>query len=467
MLKFLFLLGPLLGYSNPFPQEYMIDKDDEFTKNFFSLSKVYQSQAMGLPVLRVQTKWTRNSETKKENFELIGVTRENSGTLFMAQSKIQRPTLGSYIGVLNCGGRKLYDAIGTGSAFRKLTPAMSFRFPINKDVKGVCYFDLVAENPVSGNMEVVLKRKLNSSKVRSLKKRKVEVALIKRSIKSKKLYVNIYAEGYKESRRDIFFQRAKKVVEKLQSISLPGFEYLEFNAVFAHSERKLGKAKVLESGKIPKINSFLGLYFPYWAKEVVKRWYHIIYPTNDTQFRDGLAQAPYDYPIVLVDDAQYWGIGNYKLMTAIPAESSKFSYLLYHELGHFFGLNEEYDGGGPTELQFAPEIVKPWSQNLTFSSKEDGSINRDNLKWVNLLHSNAKSLPTSQFFWRANYERGKAWPVGVYAGGYADSEPRRRSFIPVKMGVCIMHSGSKFCPVCSKGIQDVIGFDLGFLHRHH
>ncbi len=80
-----------------------------------------------------------------------------------------------------------------------------------------------------------------------------------------------------------------------------------------------------------------------------------------------MATVPYDYPLVVIDNADYWGVGNYMSLTVVPAaNSSYFTYLLIHEFGHFFGLNEEYEEGGRTELEFAPQQDEPWSQNITF-----------------------------------------------------------------------------------------------------
>lgn len=106
-------------------------------------------------------------------------------------------------------------------------------------------------------------------------------------------------------------------------------------------------------------------------------------------------------------------------------------------------------------MQFAKNIKEPWSQNLTFSSQKDGSIDVGTLKWRDLLFPNVP-LPTPTDFW---YTHAAEKPVGAYKGGYGDSEPINRSFIPVLPGACIMHSAESFCEVCTHGILDVINFD--------
>ncbi|WP_370449384.1 M64 family metallopeptidase [Legionella sp. km772] len=223
---------------------------------------------------------------------------------------------------------------------------------------------------------------------------------------------------------------------------------MSFYAVFNPSQEQLGKAKNL-GFPIPEFNSFLGLYYPYWDN--FGRWYHIVYPTRENKFRQALASAPYDYPVVLVNNSDYWGVGNYMSHTAIPANNDAyFTYLLLHEMGHFFGLNEEYEGGGRTELEFAPGISEPWSQNISFLENPSYAA----LKWNQFVNPNIV-LPTPDNVWHSSP------PVyGAYYGGYGDSQSSRaRSHKPGFN--CVMESHEQFCSVCAKGILDVVQFSLG------
>jgi hypothetical protein len=229
--------------------------------------------------------------------------------------------------------------------------------------------------------------------------------------------------------------------------NLPGSDHFEFKAIFAVSKQVLGSAQDL--GDTIKVrDSFMGLYFPYWRK--FGRWYHVVYPTSETKYRNALAQEPYDYPLAIINDGKYWGVGNYNELTAIPSGNGNLnSYLLLHEFGHFMGLNEEYNGGGPTELEFAPKIKEPWSQNITF--------NLNDLKWKQFAEPGI-SIPTTT----ADYNRfgGAAEnPVGAYLGGYADSVPMGTSHKPVKQ--CMMGQGGDFCKVCQDALIKVIKNDLG------
>ena len=122
-----------------------------------------------------------------------------------------------------------------------------------------------------------------------------------------------------------------------------------------------------------------------------------------------------------------------------------------HEFGHFFGLNEEYEGGGPTELEFAPRMREPWSQNITFLA----SPALRELKWAGFVAANAP-VPTPWSYWQSQSDP----PLyGAYRGGYADSEPRGASHIPGDH--CMMESGPKFCHICAHAISGKIRHDLG------
>jgi hypothetical protein len=133
-------------------------------------------------------------------------------------------------------------------------------------------------------------------------------------------------------------------------------------------------------------------------------------------------------------------------LTAIPASNSSFSYLLLHEIGHYFGLNEEYEGGGPTELAFAPNMAEPWSQNITFQTE------RSQIKWNHHIQ-NSTRIPTPSSSWSS----GGPW--GAYEGGYAETEPLGRSHKPGLS--CVMNTQGAFCPICAEAITTKINVDIG------
>ncbi len=376
---------------------------------------------------------------------------EGSGTNALLARSIHQPKWGSYLGVLKnkqTGTPVYFDAIGTGKEYRKLARAINLRFPVPIDDM---IFELYAEHPLSGVKEKVLEQPvlLADLKQDSQSTEKVTVKELSLSKLKKSLRVNIYAEGYKINEKNTFFKQALKVVKTLKSEHFPGVKYMSFYAVFSPSAKTLDEPHNMGL-PVPEFDSFLGLYYPYW--DDFGRWYHVVYPTREQKFRHALAVAPYDYPIVLINNDGYWGVGNYMSHTAIPGGNvQNFTYLLVHEFGHFLGLNEEYEGGGRTELEFAAGIAEPWSQNMTFLNSSDYA----DLKW-NAFVSPQTKLPTPASDWTSNPPL-----YGAYQGGYGDSTSNGR--VNHKPGLnCVMESHRSFCAVCNQGILDVVHFDLGY-----
>ncbi|OQW46928.1 MAG: hypothetical protein A4S09_03205 [Proteobacteria bacterium SG_bin7] len=433
--------------ANPYWDPTKIPKDpvwpDFFHSHYFD--DVPQMSLHGIDLMRIQLDW----EEKKDKFSISAIIKESSGTSAWAARVKKTDEFGSYRGYLKDKKGNLlgYESIGTGSLFRKLTRALTFRLPIPSEP---AIFELWGENPTSGKMELLLTEEVSGPTAEIKKIDGLEVRRLKAG-ESPVIVVNLYAEGFKKKYQEKFWETAQKVVETLKSTNFPMFEHFEIYGVFTESEEELGSPSEL-GFPVPERNSFLGLYYPYWIK--FGRWYNVVYPTRESRFREGIGQVPYDYPIAIVDDNNYWGIGNYNEITAIPADSDSFRYLLLHEFGHFFGLNEEYEGGGPTELEFAKGISEPWSQNITFLF----NLKSTGIKWKQYVEE-ATPIPTPTDIWK---EKPKTY--GAYRGGYADSEPRNHSHKPGFR--CMMESGPEFCPVCREAIGDKIKRDLGIIGRY-
>jgi hypothetical protein len=330
--------------------------------------------------------------------------------------------------------------VGTGKEYRLLTRALTFRFPMPSEPVD---FVLVAENPTSGLQETVLKEPVMARKLELARLDAApEVRLIKAASSANALLLNVYAEGFTESRKEKFFQDAKRVADGLQAKNFPNLDRLEIRGVFLASNTDLGPPQNLGL-PVQVRDSFLGLYYPYWDN--FGRWYNVVYPTSEKKLRDAFGLVPYDYPVAVADNGEYWGIGNFNAYTAIPNSGSSFNYLLLHEFGHYFGLNEEYESGGMTELAFAPGISEPWSQNNTFLS--DPKI----VKWKNLISASTQ-IPTPAGAWTGN------GPYGAYKGGYAQTPPLGHSHKP-GLG-CVMNNGSSLCPICRDAIDKKMKFDL-------
>jgi len=389
------------------------------------------TQEFSAPVemLRVQIDWLEAAET----YTLSKIVREDSGTVARLVNASNKDLLGSYQAELIVGNSHYYDALGTGKEYRKLVRALTFRFPMPSHT---ALLRVWAENPITGIREIVLPEKIEPYKAIAMPDIAVEKRLLKAATAENPLVLAIYAEGYQANDQERFFKHAQRVVDDLEAVHLPGRERFHYLAVFAPSKLKLGEAENRGPRQM-KQDSFLGLYFPHW--DPFGRWYHVVYPTNEHQFRTALATANYDYPLVLVDDDAYWGVGNYMTHTALPAEASAFSYLLFHEFGHFLGLNEEYEESGRTELEHAPQIDEPWSPNITFHPQ------RHELKWIKWVKP-VTPIPTP-----VDIDSWQSKVIGAYIGGYAGSAPYGKSHKPANN--CIMESGGEFCQVCAEAIE--------------
>ncbi|VVC75627.1 hypothetical protein AQUSIP_09170 [Aquicella siphonis] len=437
--------------ANPYWDPQKVPPDTAYSSSRLKLPDVERLKTVNndqaIDVLRIQIDWRETDETYHVSKMII----EPSGTPALIRRSGRKPRFGSYLGVLRDsqgGATVYYDSIGTGKEYRRLARAVNLRFPV--PVKEMT-FELYAENPDTGVMERVVSQAVSPGLLEKQPpvEKNVVIKELSASRKSPSLRVTIYAEGYLKNEEKAFWQHAMKTVQVLQNEKFPGIDYMSFYGVFQASDRKLGKPENL-GFPVPEYGTSLGLYYPYWDN--FGRWYNIVYPTREDKFRSGLAVAAYDYPLVLVNDSGYWGVGNYMSHTAVPAANNYyFTYLLLHEFGHFFGLNEEYEGGGRTELEFAYGINEPWSQNITFLT----DTRYENLKWKSFVDASTQ-LPTPDSAWHSSP------PVyGAYRGGYADSTGSYgRSHKP---GLnCVMEDKKHFCDICTRALQDVILDSLGY-----
>ena len=445
-LSFLFLFGFIWNaLGNPYYRENKVEKDSLFFHRLRALPDLAiedRQPPKGLKVIRVDLIWNESND----EFTLNGSYIEHSGTEALMQRSLRENSLGSYKATLihKDTGRIIgHASIGTGRMFRKLSRGLSFRFPYDE---GNLVLRLIGEEPDSGEMIEMLTVDINPLPKKTKKKLDTEFKILKEASAVPKILLNFYAEGYRKGKEKQFWNDALKAIEGLERKKIPMLEHIEFRAVFSPSVEKIGGAQNLGLPVKGK-DTFLGLYFPYWVN--FDRWYHVVYPTNIKKYRDGLSEAAYDYPIILVDDRNYWGVGNFNELTAVPAGNSSFTYLLIHELGHFFGLNEEYEGGGRTELEFAYGIKEAWSQNMSFL--REGTP----LKWLNIVNESTP-LPTPSSYWGF----GSNHLYGAYKGGYADSKVKDGH--NHKPGFsCIMASGKYLCSVCHQAFIDKIKCDSG------
>lgn len=438
------------AHANPNPDQTKVPPNSAFKfsgevdANSESIRKIGKSvsNADAIKVLRIQFDWNESTES----YSLVEAVIEPSGTEALVRRAAKRPKWGSYLGILKDLETKseiAYDSVGTGIEYRKLVRAVTFRFPLPQKPAVV---ELNAENPKSGKMEKVLEVTVQPEtlKEKSFVSSNLEVRELALAPERPAVRVVFYADGYLAARKDVFFGDSKRAMDVLVKNSFPGANKMDFYAVFNPSTVTLGNPRKLDM-PVPEYNSFLGLFYAYWWKGG-NRWYNVTYPTREQKFREALASFAYDYPIALIDNDEYWGMGTYMGLTAVPARNKEyFNYLLVHEFGHFFGLNEEYSSDG-TELKFAPDMAKSWSQNLTFL--KDGNIK--DLKWKPFVNAETP-IPTPKSFWNNhNY--------GAYEGGYGgEHSSGGHNHIPGLS--CVMGTfNPDFCKICRHAIEEVVDF---------
>ncbi len=395
-------------------------------------------------VIRIQVDWGGSSAP--DTYNLGDVVFEKSGTQALHDRSWNIDPRGSFLSYVRdpFSDDIIYQAgVGIGQVYRTLDRTIAFRFPATDES---FVFTMDVENADTGVFEEVIRTTIDPNIVDWTETYEVERRHLRYAVEEPHVLVTIYAEAFSSARKEHFFDRAQAVVDTFENTNLPGFSRLAFDAVFRVSNDSLG-SPVNRGMPVPIPDTYLGMYYPYWSgpwDNGFSRWNMIMYPTDVTKFRTGLGQAPYDYPIILVDSSAYWGTGNYNAHTAIPSDANQFSYLLRHEFGHFIGLNEEYSTDG-TELFFGYGVDEPFSQNLTFKT------DREDLKWADLVDESTP-LPT-------NASDYYTYGIGAYPGGYAGDDSR--SHIPVPSGRCIMDSASDFCEVCRQAIISKIQFDSG------
>ncbi len=111
---------------------------------------------------------------------------------------------------------------------------------------------------------------------------------------------------------------------------------------------------------------------------------------DNRDVRDYAALAPYDFILILVNQARYGGGGIFQLYTTCyatgetPATAWQADYVFVHEFGHAFaGLGDEYYSSSVAYNDFYPKGVEPWEPNIA------RSVSRASLKWSDLV------LPTT------------------------------------------------------------------------
>lgn len=167
----------------------------------------------------------------------------------------------------------------------------------------------------------------------------------------------ILGDGYTEKERGKFIADAKRLSDKLFSVSPFRERARDFNvwALMAASP---------ESG-VARPSSGLFHWSPLGTRYDAFGSERYVLTFENRAMRDLAQYAPYEFVEILVNNETYGGGGIYGLYSTAAASSAWSDYLFVHEFGHHFaGLADEYYTS-PVSYESSGERREPWEPNVT------------------------------------------------------------------------------------------------------
>lgn len=242
------------------------------------------------------------------------------------------------------------------------------------------------------------------------------------------------AEGYTQEQMDDFLNDCRKGVE-----GLFGFEPFKkmrdrFNVIAVLTPSRDSGPSIPSEGVWH--NTAIGSSFDTFG---IPRYLTTL---RIKQMHDALAGTPYEHIIVMVNTDRYGGGGIYNTLNLLMTKDKRFIEVLVHEFGHsFVALADEYAYEGEEPNDF-PLNIEPWPKNITTLADFDS-------KWKDLMPNDQIVISKAD---EKNYDTET---VGLYEGAGC-----------VLKGVyrptpnCMMKTLKipKFCPVCTRAIQELIDF---------
>jgi len=163
--------------------------------------------------------------------------------------------------------------------------------------------------------------------------------------------------------------------------------------------------------------------------------------TANKKLKDLASFAPYDQIYILVNSDKYGGGSIYNHYSVCVSDNENSEFIFVHEFGHgFTSLADEYYTSDVAYEEFYPLDVEPLDANLTTLIDFES-------KWKDLVADDTP-IPTPS---TEEYED----VVGAFEGGgyMANGIYRPKQDCTMKSIVV-----DKFCPVCSRAIQQMIDF---------
>ena len=182
--------------------------------------------------------------------------------------------------------------------------------------------------------------------------------------------------------------------------------------------------------------------------------------SNMRQLYFQLAGIPFEHIIVLVNTPNYGGGGIYNSVTLAASDHPTFEQVLVHEFGHeFAGLADEYFYDDQFDVSY-PAKVEPWEPNIT-------TLTDFRSKWSDMLPQGMK-IPTKPDPEWTGVDVRKIWKdlsqeqkdalnikLGVYEGAGYQS---KGVFRPVQECRMKINECERFCPVCSRAIENMVRY---------
>ena len=250
---------------------------------------------------------------------------------------------------------------------------------------------------------------------------------------SKKVDIVILPEGYSKNEMGLFIDDCREFANGLFNYYPYSINKNKFNiyGILAPS---------IDSGNDIPANNI-------WNKTLLNTSFYTFdserycMTLDNKSVRDLAANVPYDQVYLLVNTKKYGGGAIYNYYSVSVNSNEKADQIFIHELGHgFAGLGDEYYTSSTSYNDFYNLNSEPWEPNLT-------TLVDFKSKWKDMVKKKTP-IPTP------DTEKYKD-KVGVFEGGGYVAKGVYRP-----MHDCLMNSFrvNEFCPVCTRGIQQMINF---------
>jgi hypothetical protein len=290
----------------------------------------------------------------------------------------------------------------------------------------------------------------------------------------------VLGDGYTAAERGKFEQDARRFMEALFSTSPFREHRTDFNV--------WGLCPAAEESGVSRPSSGIYRRSPVGASYDTFGTERYVLTTENRALRDVASFAPYEFIEILVNGRTYGGGGIFNQFATVAIDNLWAGYVGVHEFGHqFAGLADEYYTSDVAYLP-AEKKTEPWEPNVT------ALLDPANLKWKDLVEAGtpvptpwdkeefdrferdiqrqrkelrAAGKPEAEIDELFRKEREKedamlgsqkyAGKVGAFEGANYEAKGYYRSEVD-----CIMFTRhNKFCAVCRRAIERVIGMYAG------